>query len=116
MTLKFQSFFLVTVLLFCWTPVSAKSLPTCVYISSYHKGYDWSDGIELSLRSVLEGECSFIQFDMDTKRNGAQAFIQQKAKEAKELIEKSKPDVVITSDDNAAKFVIQKYFKNSSIW
>lgn len=86
-----------------------------MYISSYHKGYEWSDGIELSLRKVLEGHCHIIQFDMDTKRNGEEAFIQQKAREAKELIESNRPDVVITSDDNAAKFVIQKYFKDSAL-
>lgn len=115
MACVFRSLPLVIVLLLCWTNAFAKNLPTCVYISSYHRGYDWSDGIELSLRGVLDGHCSIIQFDMDTKRNSGKAFIQQKAREAKELIESSQPDVVITSDDNAAKFVIQKYFKDSAI-
>ncbi|MFT5700517.1 MAG: ABC-type uncharacterized transport system substrate-binding protein [Desulforhopalus sp.] len=115
MTLVFQSFFITVAFLFSLTSVFAKTLPTCVYISSYHQGYEWSDGIELSLREVLDGHCSFIQFDMDTKRHGGQSFILQKAKEAKELILKSRADVVITSDDNAAKFVIKEYFKDSSI-
>jgi len=115
MAYLFRSLLFVIVVLFCWTNAFAKNHPTCVYISSYHRGYDWSDGIESSLRNVLDGHCSIIQFDMDTKRNGGEAFIQQKAREAKELIETSKPDVVITSDDNAAKFVIQQYFRDSVI-
>lgn len=115
MTCLLRSLTLVIVVLFCWINAFAKNYPTCVYISSYHTGYEWSDGIESSLRNVLDGHCSIIQFDMDTKRNVGEAFAQQKAREAKELIEKSKPDVVITSDDNAAKFVIQQYFRDSSI-
>ena len=115
MAYLFRSLLFVIVVLFCWTNAFAKNHPTCVYISSYHRGYDWSDGIESSLRNVLDGHCSIIQFDMDTKRNGGEAFIQQKAREAKELIETNKPDVVITSDDNAAKFVIQQYFRDSVI-
>lgn len=97
------------------TLLLSKPLPTCVYISSYHKGFAWSDGIEDALRTTLKDQCSFIQFNMDSKRNKNEAFIQQKAKEAKELIEKINPSVVITSDDNAAKYVISKYFKNSPI-
>ena len=112
MAFKIQSFCLIAAILFCCITVFAKSLSTCVYISFYRKGYDWFDGVESSLRNVLEGKCSFIQFDTDTKRNGEHVFILQKAKE---LIEKSKPDVVIMSDDNAAKFVIQEYFKDSCI-
>lgn len=115
MACMFRSLPLLIVVLFWWTDAFAKNLPTCVYISSYHTGYDWSDGIESSLRKVLGGHCSIIQFDMDTKRNRGESFIRQKAREAKELIENSEPDVVITSDDNAAKFVIQKYFKDSAI-
>lgn len=103
------------VIFFTVSPVFASSLPTCVYISSYHKGYEWSDGVELSLKRALNGHCSLIQFDMDTKRNSEESYIRAKAKEAKELIEKTAPDIVITSDDNAAKFVVAEYFKNSSI-
>lgn len=111
----FQSFLLAAAVLLSWTAVSGQTLPTCVYISSYHKGYDWSDGIEASLRKVLDGHCLFIPFYLDTKRNTERSWILQQAKEAKEIIEKNAADVVITSDDNAAKFVIQKYFKDSSI-
>lgn len=84
----------------------------CLYISSYHQGYAWSDGVERGLRSVLTGKCELKQFDMDTKRNKTEEYKQAIGLEAKQLIDSWKPDVVITADDNAAKYLIQPYFKD----
>lgn len=95
--------------------LNASEKQKCVYISSYHKGYSWSDEIEKTIKIILKDSCELHQFDMDTKRNKDLSYIKQKAKEAKELIQKVKPDVVIVSDDNAAKYVIKNYFNNSEI-
>lgn len=59
-----------------------------LYVSSYHKGYEWQDGIERAVKSVLQGKCELKQFDMDTKRNRAKAFAQKRDLEAKELMER----------------------------
>lgn len=87
----------------------------CLYISSYHQGYAWSDGVERGLRSVLNGKCEIRQHDMDTKRNKTKEFKEEASLKAKQLIESWKPDIVITSDDNAAKYLIQPYFKDHEI-
>lgn len=87
----------------------------CLYISSYHTGYAWSDGVERGLRSVLEGKCEIKQFNMDTKRNKDKEFIINKSLEVKMLIDNWAPDVVITADDNAAKYVIQAHYKDHEI-
>ena len=87
---------------------------TCVYVSSYHKGYDWSDGVERGLRTELEGQCDLIQFDMDTKRNKDESYIIKKAREIAFEIKKIRPDVVITSDDNAAKYLVVPYFRGGN--
>jgi ABC-type uncharacterized transport system substrate-binding protein len=87
----------------------------CLFVSSYHKGYAWSDGVERGLRSVLEGKCELRQFDMDTKRNKSPEDKVQSALEAKEIIESWKPDIVITADDNAAKYLIQAHYKDSDV-
>ena len=79
----------------------------CLFVSSYHQGYAWSDGVERGLRSVLEGECEIRQFDMDTKRRKSMPDKKQAALEAKALIGSWQPDVVIAADDNAAKYLIQ---------
>lgn len=87
----------------------------CLFISSYHPGYAWSDGIERGLRSVLDGKCEVKPFYMDTKRNKENEFKLAKGLEAKNLIESWQPDIVITADDNAAKYVIQAHFKDHDI-
>ncbi len=84
---------------------------TCVYVSSYHKGYAWSDGIERALRDELEGRCDLVQFNMDTKRNKDEPYIIKKAREIANKIKKIQPDVLIISDDNAAKYLIVPYFR-----
>lgn len=87
----------------------------CLYISSYHQGYAWSDGVERGLRSVLQGKCEIKQFDMDTKRNKGEEYKKRVALEAKGLIESWQPDVVITSDDNAAKYLIKPYYRGHGL-
>ena len=87
----------------------------CLYVSSYHQGYAWSDGVERGLRSVLEHECELRQFDMDTKRHKDEAYKKKIALEVKAMVETWQPDVVITSDDNAAKYLIQPYFKDHTV-
>jgi ABC-type uncharacterized transport system substrate-binding protein len=87
----------------------------CLFISSYHQGYAWSDGVESGLRAVLEGRCDVRQFDMDAKRQKEAPALEQKAREAKALIESWQPDVVITADDEAAKYLVMPFYKNHTI-
>lgn len=87
----------------------------CLYISSYHKGYAWSDGVEQGLLPELEGNCEFKQFDMDTKRNGTDEAKKEAALKAKEIIESFQPDVVIVSDDNAVKYLVMPYYKDAEL-
>jgi len=81
---------------------------------SYHKGYAWNDGIERGVEKALKGHCELKKFFMDTKRNTSLRYIQNKARLAMQKISEYKPDIVITSDDNAAKYVVTQY-KNSTI-
>jgi len=86
------------------------------FINSYHEGYAWSDGIEKGVHSVLDGtgvELKFVR--MDTKRNPSVEFGQNAGMNVKAEIEAFKPDVVIAADDNAQKYVIVPYFKDTSL-
>ena len=87
----------------------------CLFISSYHQGYAWSDGVERGVRAGLGNRCTLKQFDMDTKRHKDIESVQQKALEARILIEFWQPDVVITADDNAAKHIIKPFYKDHVI-
>ena len=84
-------------------------------MSSYHKGYAWSDGIERGLRAELNGHCDIIQFDMDTRRNKDELYKIQKAQEIAKEIKRIMPDVIITSDDNAARYLIAPYFSGGKL-
>ncbi len=90
-------------------------LPKCLFVASYHRGFEFQDKVEKELRSVLNGKCEIKQFDMDTKRNPAPEFCRQKALEAKSLIESWKPDIVIVSDDNASKYLVKPYYKDAKL-
>ncbi|MEM7562246.1 MAG: ABC transporter substrate binding protein [Pseudomonadota bacterium] len=111
-TLFAMSSLLVSVLLFSSAASSGAS--KCLYVSSYHQGYAWSDGVEQGLRKVLTGHCEIRQIDMDTKRNKSVEFKQAAAADVKREIENWKPDVVIVSDDNAAKYVVKQYYRDAA--
>ena len=94
---------------------AALALPKCLFVSSYHQGYAWSDGVELGLRRTLEDKCVLRQFDMDTKRHKEIDQIEAAAQEAKQLIETWQPDVVITADDHAARHLIKPYYRDAAV-
>ncbi|VAW74251.1 hypothetical protein MNBD_GAMMA15-1813 [hydrothermal vent metagenome] len=87
----------------------------CLLIMSYHKGYAWNDGIEKGVEETLRGKCELKKFYMDTKRNTHPEFAKKKALEAKSLIEEYRPDIVIASDDNASRYLVSRYYKDSSL-
>lgn len=87
----------------------------CLYIASYHQGYEWSDGVEKGLREQLQDKCEIKQFNMDTKRNPGESFKKAAGLKARDLILSWQPDVVIASDDNASRYVIQPFFKDHKI-
>lgn len=86
----------------------------CLYVSSYHPEYEWNHGIEKGMDPQLEGKCEVKKFYMDTLRNTEPAFAEAKALEAKALIEKYKPDVVIAADDAASKYLVKPYYKDAA--
>lgn len=87
----------------------------CLFVSSYHKGYAHADQIETGLRSTLKGHCELRQFDMDTKRRSSTADMKKSALAAREIIDSWKPDIVITADDNAVKYLIEPYYKDKKL-
>ena len=87
----------------------------CLFVSSYHKGYAHSDDIEAGLKTSLKGHCEVRQFDMDTKRRSSTEAKKASALAAKAIIESWKPDIVITADDNAVKYLIEPFYKNKTL-
>lgn len=99
-----------------------------LYVNSYHPGYEWSDGITRSICDVfgarikgtndIDNSASRVTLKvvyMDTKRKSGEAQMMDAGRHVKQLIDLWAPDLVITSDDNAAKYLIVPYFKNTSL-
>jgi len=95
--------------------VVAETLPRCLFVSSYHQGYEWSDGVQAGIERVLEGRCQLQQFDMDTKRKKSKEDKQAAAERARTLIEAWKPDVMIIADDNAARYLVKPYYRDAEL-
>lgn len=98
------------------------------YVNSYHRGYKWSDDIEKGLLKALnikvnvdgsldssESQVDIRIFHMDSKMNTSEDYIKGAALKAKAIIEEWQPDIVVTSDDNAAKHLIVPYYKESNL-
>ena len=87
-----------------------------LFVNSYHEGYEWSDGIEKGLQDVLKDtgvELKLVR--LDTKRNPSVEFAENAGMAAKVEIEAFKPDVLIAADDNAQKYVVVPYFRDTSL-
>lgn len=95
------------------SPYSGKKV---MYVDSYHEGYEWSDDIYQGVMDVFEGKgIELVKYSMDTKRNTGEDFKIEAAKKAKELIDVFQPDVLITSDDNAFKYLVKEYYRDSEL-
>lgn len=84
-----------------------------LYVNAYHQGYPWSDGISETIQQVLKNtgvELKIVY--MDTKRRTTDESKRVAALRIKAQIESFKPDVVITSDDDPARYLIMPYFKD----
>ncbi len=101
-------------------PAAKASLPyqgrKILWVDSYHEGYAWTSGIERGIRQALEGSGVELRIErMNTKWNVEEEFRKQAGLKAKAAIEDFCPDVVIASDDNAAKYLLVPYLKDTEL-
>ena len=110
------TFFTICMVSFLLTATAASARQKVLYIDSYHQGYDWSDGITRGVKTVLKDKDVDLRiFRMDTKRNPSEDFKKESARKAIDLIKSFRPDVVIASDDNASKYIIQPFYKDADL-
>jgi ABC-type uncharacterized transport system substrate-binding protein len=91
------------------------NLPKCMFVSSYHQGYAWSDGVERGLREVLTQRCEIRQINLDSKRQTDEGSKRSAAATAREQIDEWQPDVVVVADDTAIKYLLQAHYKDQSL-
>lgn len=81
-----------------------------LYIMSYHSPWKWTDGQFEGFKAALQGlNIEYKAFQLDMKRRTDAAWKQAVSREARELIDTWKPDLVYTSDDYAQKYVVKYY-------
>lgn len=85
-------------------------------LHSYDERYPWTQAINRIIMSILDGSAITSRvFYLDTKHRSSDTEKLQAAQQAKLQIDQFKPDVVITSDDDAVKYVLMPYYKDSNI-
>jgi len=87
-----------------------------LWVDSYNSDYEWSSGIEKGLRVAFYGTGVELKiFHMDTKRHLEEDFHRQAGQRARKIIEEFRPDVVIASDDNAQRYLVVPYLKDTDL-
>ncbi|MDD2816416.1 MAG: ABC transporter substrate binding protein [Thiotrichaceae bacterium] len=87
-----------------------------LHIDSYEESYEWSRSLKRSIDEVfLNTGVTVTRFYFDAKRRTTAAEKAEIALQAKALIEKLHPDVVIASDDEVSKNLIMPFYKNASL-
>jgi hypothetical protein len=101
----------------CAVPAQAGATsPTVIWVDSYHQGYEWSDGIEKGIRSVLDPAGVRLEIlRLDAKLNPGEAAVRKAAVAAREAIAKAAPAAVIASDDAAQEFLVAPYLKRTKL-
>lgn len=116
MPCKIFKFALLVSILNLLLTTQAVALHRIFWLDSYHSEYPWTKNMGMAIRETLSGHDVELKiFHMDTKRNNTEKHIKKTAKKAVAEIHAYRPDVVIASDDNASKYVIMPYFKNTSL-
>lgn len=86
-----------------------------LHIMSYHSPWKWTDDQLAGFKYALRGlDIEYKVFQMDTKRNSSEEWKEKVGKEARDLIDAWKPDLVYTNDDNAQQYVT-RYYVNKNI-
>jgi ABC-type uncharacterized transport system substrate-binding protein len=84
-----------------------------LFVSSYHDGLAGADDVVAGVKEGFQGSGVNLTFTyMDTKRNPSELFAKEAALRIKAEIETLRPDIVIASDDAAAKYLIQPYYRD----
>ena len=110
-------FILVGIVLFfnaCQTQEEQETKKVFI-LNSYHQGYGSSDDImEGILENLDTAAYEYTIFYMDTKRKSVEEY-ESIAENALQNIEAYQPDIILATDDNAIKYVIEPHFKGKEI-
>lgn len=97
------------------------------FVNSYHRGYEWSDGIERGFLKALgildsaggdsyeQGPLQVRLFRMDAKAHPDEPFQTTRAEAIHQQLQKWRPDVIVAADDDASKWLVVPYYKGGTV-
>jgi ABC-type uncharacterized transport system substrate-binding protein len=81
-----------------------------LHIMSYHSPWEWTDEQLRGFQDGLKGaEVEYKVFQLDTKRKSSTEWQHKVGREARQLVDTWKPDLVYTTDDLAQELVARHY-------
>lgn len=83
-------------------------------INSYDDVYVWGVTLITAIKSTVGDKAELRIMNMDSKHKPGEAEKRSAALAIKKAIDEWKPDVIIAADDNASKYVIVPYYRNTS--
>jgi hypothetical protein len=98
-------------------PVVADSQPagSILIISSYHKGFDWSDGIIRGIYSRFRiSNVTTNTYYMNAWGNQSEQVLDNAVHHIESLVKNLNPDLIIATDDEAVKHVVSRLSQNTS--
>ena len=82
------------------TPLAAGKTYKILHVMSFHSPWEWTDSQFNSFKDAFQGvPVEFKVYQMDAKRQSSKGHLEQAGKEARQIIETWKPDLVFISDD-----------------
>lgn len=111
------------------TTVTVAQRPKILLVNSYHYQFPWTRGITASIADyfqvmldqqgmVLSTEQGTVELKiiyMDSKRNADETSVTTAAFQARQTIETWRPDLLIISDDNAARYLVAPHLVGSAL-
>jgi ABC-type uncharacterized transport system substrate-binding protein len=86
-----------------------------LHIMSYDSDWEWNQTQLSGFKDALKDiDNEYKLFEMDTRRHSSPEWIDKVSKEAMNLIDTWKPDLVYTNDDNAQKYVVVHYVNTAT--
>lgn len=110
--MKLRLVFLIALFLNVLLPTAAFSAKILI-IQSYHKSFKWDQQYTKALTDMLGKEHKLFFFRMDTKRVPKSQF-EKRADLAWQRFLSLKPDYVILGDDNALKYLGERFAKTKT--
>lgn len=105
-------FICLTVLTFQMCVPQEHEKKVVTYINSFHRGHPSSDDIMDGILENFPADSFEIDtYFMDTKRNPERGHIEQQAAQLFDSIMEIQPDILLISDDNAVKYLVQPHLE-----